>query len=131
MLEKNGEPAMIRWWNGVSAELDFTRSEGVEWFKGELNRLRNEFGIDGFKFDAGESWYYANSKVLKGKLKIYKRCKLFRSYSIIFCNRFRLPHNEYRTTWKMGGQPLVQQLGDKSHSWEDLNSLIPQMLLEG
>ena len=31
----------------------------------------------------------------------------------------------------MGGQPLVQRLGDKSHSWEDLNSLIPQMLLEG
>ena len=36
---------MIRWWNGVSAELDFTRAEGVKWFKGELNRLRNELEL--------------------------------------------------------------------------------------
>ena len=41
------------------------------------------------------------------------------------------PYNEYRATWKMGGQPLVQRLHDKSHDWEDLKKLIPHMLLEG
>ena len=31
----------------------------------------------------------------------------------------------------MGGQPLVERLHDKDHSWEHLNMLIPQMLVEG
>ncbi len=131
MMEKNGEPAMIRWWNGVSAELDLTRSEGVEWFKGELNILRNEFGIDGFKFDAGESWYYTNSKVVGANLKLTKGVSSLDHTKLFSAIGLDYPYNEYRTTWKMGGQPLVQRLADKGHSWEDLRSLIPQMLLEG
>jgi alpha-glucosidase len=33
--------------------------------------------------------------------------------------------------WKMGGQPLVERLRDKDHSWSDLRKLIPNMLLAG
>ena len=33
------------------------------------------------------------------------------------------PLNEYRATWKMGGQPLAQRLRDKEHTWEDLRKL--------
>ena len=131
MLDKSGEPAIFRWWNGASAELDLTRSEGVEWFKGELNRLKNDFGIDGFKFDAGESWYYTNSKVVGANLKSTKGVSSLDHTQLFSTIGLDYPYNEYRTTWKMGGQPLVQRLADKGHSWEDLSSLIPQMLLEG
>jgi alpha-glucosidase len=31
----------------------------------------------------------------------------------------------------MAGQPLAQRLHDKSHSWDDVQKLIPQMLTEG
>ena len=31
----------------------------------------------------------------------------------------------------MGGEPLVQRLGDKNHSWGDLQALIPQMIAAG
>jgi len=41
------------------------------------------------------------------------------------------PLNEYRAMWQMGGQPLVQRLRDKGHSWDDLRELIPQMSLAG
>ena len=31
----------------------------------------------------------------------------------------------------MGGQALVERLRDKNHSWNDLQKLVPNMLLEG
>ncbi|NJN27848.1 MAG: hypothetical protein HC819_18690 [Cyclobacteriaceae bacterium] len=39
--------------------------------------------------------------------------------------------NEYRVGWKLAGQPLVQRLRDKNHSWKDLQRLIPNMIAEG
>jgi alpha-glucosidase len=43
----------------------------------------------------------------------------------------RFPLNEYRACWKMAGQPLAQRLHDKQHNWEDVQTLISQMLIEG
>ena len=34
MLDNTDEPAMVRWWNGVSAVLDLTNPESEKWFKG-------------------------------------------------------------------------------------------------
>ena len=33
--------------------------------------------------------------------------------------------------WKQGGQPLAERLRDKSHSWEDLQKLIPDITTSG
>ena len=41
------------------------------------------------------------------------------------------PLNEYRATWKMGGQPLAQRLRDKNHDWADLRMLIPGIVNQG
>src|SRR5690606_28940538 len=41
------------------------------------------------------------------------------------------PVNEYRAGWKMGGQPLVQRLGDKDYSWNAVQMLIPDMIAAG
>jgi alpha-glucosidase len=38
--------------------------------------------------------------------------------------------NEYRAMWKMAGQPLVQRLRDKDHTWEALQSLIPNSIAQ-
>jgi alpha-glucosidase (family GH31 glycosyl hydrolase) len=56
MIDRNtGRPAADRWWNGVSALLDFTHPRGREWFKGELDRLVADYGVDGFKLDECDS----------------------------------------------------------------------------
>ena len=34
MLDETDKPAMVRWWNGVSAVLDLTNPESEKWFKG-------------------------------------------------------------------------------------------------
>lgn len=33
--------------------------------------------------------------------------------------------------WKLGGQPLVQRLGDKKYSWDGVASLVPSMIAAG
>jgi alpha-glucosidase len=41
------------------------------------------------------------------------------------------PLNEYRASWKNAGKPLAQRLRDKSHTWEDLRTLVPRILAQG
>ncbi len=121
---KNGLPAMIRWWNGVSAVLDLSKPEAKQWFKERLQYLVDTYNVDGFKLDAGDARFYMGDVDLNG-LTPNDHSRLYGEIGLDF------PLNEYRAMWQMGGQPLAQRLNDKNHSWEHLNMLIPQMLVEG
>ncbi len=125
LRERGGEePAIIRWWNGASALLDFTHPGAVQWFGDQLQHLVDEYGVDGFKLDAGDPEYYLDVESYK-PASPNRHAELFGQFGL------RFPLNEYRAMWKMGGQPLAQRLRDKTHSWEDLRKLIPHALLEG
>ncbi|XP_060092596.1 myogenesis-regulating glycosidase-like [Heteronotia binoei] len=50
-------PAMVEWWNGVGAILDFTNPSARKWFQTQLRQLRSKYGVLSFKFDAGETSY--------------------------------------------------------------------------
>jgi len=134
LMQKEGEtdtwetasyPAMIRWWNGQSALLDFTNPAAVRWFNGELDRLVEDYGIDGFKLDAGDMPFYPSYALSKGGVTPNRQCELYAQLGL------RFPLNEYRACWKMAGQPLAQRLHDKNHEWSDLQKLIPHMNIEG
>jgi len=114
----------VRWWNGVSAVLDLTTIEGETWFKEQLDGLIKEYNVDGYKLDAGDSRFYTGINASKN-ISPNAHTSLFAKIGLDY------PFNEYRATWKMGGQPLVQRLHDKNHDWNDLQKLIPHMLLEG
>ena len=118
------EPIMINWWNGVSAALDLSNPAATKWLNGQLDRLVSDYGVDGFKFDAGDPKYYPTNSLSMKAVSSNEQSRLFAEIGL------RFPLNEYRACWKMGGQPLAQRLRDKKHSWEDLQSLIPNMLLE-
>lgn len=124
LKDDSGKPAMVRWWNGVSAELDLSNPEAVKWFKQQLDYLMEEYGVDGFKLDAGDSRFYKDLKAFE-EISPNAHTELFGKIGLDY------PLNEYRAMWKMGGQPLVQRLHDKNHDWADLQKLIPHILLEG
>jgi len=123
--EQATDPAIIKWWNGYSALLDFTNPAAVQWFNGELDRLVNDFGIDGFKLDAGDMNFYPSDALSMIPATPNRQCELYAQFGL------RFPYNEYRACWKMAGQPLAQRLHDKNHTWEDVQKLIPHMITEG
>ena len=118
-------PYPVRWWNGTSAVLDLSNEKTVEWFKAELGRLMEDYGVDGFKFDAADFCYYPSDAVAAGgNVPGWEQCSLFVNLAGEF------PYNELRAGWRNAGKPIVQRLHDKAHSWEDLAKLIPEMLAE-
>ncbi|MEO0471592.1 MAG: glycoside hydrolase family 31 protein [Bacteroidota bacterium] len=120
------EVAMVGWWNGYSALLDFSNPKAQQWFKSELQYLVDEYEVDGFKLDAGDpdlypSWLLSHDTEISPNT----HSELFAQIGLDF------PLNEYRATWKMAGKPLAQRLRDKGHNWEDLQTLIPNITVQG
>lgn len=115
--------AVIRWWNGASACLDLSNPKAMKWFQEQLDGLVNEYGVDGFKFDAGDANFYT------GGLVSLKSDVIPNDHTTFFADAgLRYPLNEYRASWKMAGLPLAQRLRDKRHEWEDLGKLSPDLM---
>jgi alpha-glucosidase len=123
--KSTGEPAMIRWWNGFSALLDLTNPGAMDWMKQQLSFLVDSLGIDGFKFDAGDAEYYTGNTECFKNISPNGHSELWGQLGLGF------PLNEFRAMWKMGGQPLAERLRDKSHNWEDLQTLVPNLIVQG
>lgn len=119
------KPLLIEWWNGYSACLDLTNPAAKEWLIDKLSFLQNEYEVDGFKFDAGDAFFYNNKNLVSYRnITPNEHSETWAKIGLSF------PLNEYRAMWKMGGQPLVQRLADKSHSWHDLQMPIPNTIAQ-
>ena len=118
-------PVIVNWWNGYSAVLDFTNPEAITWYRSQLDSMQRKFKVDGFKFDAGDMEYYPSNSVSFRKATPNEQCELWGTFG----NYFSL--NEYRAMWKRGGQPLVERLRDKEHTWQDVQKLIPDIIAAG
>ena len=123
----DGGTAILNWWNGYSACYDLTNPEAADYFVQVLKQAQENYGIDGFKFDAGDNNCYA-STAISAYDKMATNVDHTTSWAKI---GLTFPFNEYRACWKMGGQPLVQRLGDKDYSWAAVQQLIPQMCVAG
>lgn len=124
LKDAGGGVALVKWWNGKGALLDFTQPEAVAWFRSQLDHLQATYKVDGFKFDGGDSSFYQGT-IASRPVCPNTHSELFGKIGLDY------PLNEYRAMWKMGGQPLVERLRDKNHSWDDLQKLVPNMLLAG
>ncbi|MBP5306410.1 MAG: alpha-galactosidase [Lachnospiraceae bacterium] len=124
--DTNDNPYILRWWNGYSAVLDMSNPEAVAWLKGQFDSLM-ELGIDGFKFDAGDSFFYREDNKTYGNTTPNEQSILWEKFGMQYS------YNEYRVTFKAGGDPVLQRLCDKQHSWntEGIGGLIPDALLQG
>lgn len=119
---QDGSVYPVCWWNGVSAELDLTNPSSVEWLDGRLRHLCDTYGVDGFKFDAGDFNLFPADAVTAEPSSPWEQSALFMQFAD------RYPYNEFRASWNGGGKPVVQRLHDKAHSWDALGALIPEMV---
>lgn len=127
LLNKDGVVAIREWWSGYSAVLDLSNPEAAEWYHGELHRLMECYGVDGYKFDAGDVYFYQDDDRSHVPMLAREQTAVFNEVG----SHYAL--NEFRAAWKFGGQPIVSRLHDKNHSWTEfgLNTLIPHTLVQG
>lgn len=121
----DGSTALRHWWNGFSCVVDMSNPEASEWFCGMLDYLMEEYGVDGFKFDAGDVYYYRDDDMSFGGVSAHDQCGLWAKLGL------RYPLNEYRASYKCAGLPLVQRLCDKAHRWDAVAKLLPDILTQG
>lgn len=120
-------PAIVRWWNGSSACIDLTNPSAFNYLKEQLRQTQEKYGVDGFKFDAGDVMYMCSED-----LQFFDPTADAAVYSRKWTEMgLHFPYNEFRAAFGMGGQPLVQRLGDKPYSWDAVSALIPEMQAAG
>jgi alpha-glucosidase (family GH31 glycosyl hydrolase) len=116
-----------RWWNGKSAVLDFTHPQVVDWLQARLDALVHDFGVAGFKMDAGDPDVFLRSDRAHRSMEPSGYTEAWGRIGL----RYRL--SEYRACWKLGGASAIQRLRDKHHRWgrDGLRDLIPNSLAQG
>lgn len=127
VLTREGNPAIRRWWNGYSAVLDLTNPEAYAWYCAQLDGLMARFGVDGYKFDAGDSYFYRDDDRIFHPMPALEQTRMYNQLGE------RYPLNEFRAAWNYGGHPIVSRLQDKCHSWDHfgINTLVPHTILQG
>lgn len=122
-----GDIAVRRWWSGYSAVLDFSNPDAVKWMHEKLDSLMERYGVDGFKFDAGDKYFYEDDDIIYKPMPGRNQTAEFNKVG----EKYKL--NEYRAAWKFGGRAIVARLHDKYHTWNDfgLNTLIPHTIMQG
>src|SRR5690606_27323687 len=101
LKDRNGHTAIRKWWNGYSAVLDCTNPAAVKWIHDQLDRLQQSYGIDGFKLDAGDPEFYEPDDLSYRQTSRSGHCEAWAQVGL----KYSL--NEYRSCWKLAGQPLV------------------------
>lgn len=136
MRNEKGEVALVDWWNGYSAILDFENPIDREFLDSQLRALMQDYGIDGFKFDGGTIGHYTSGQLLNPPYRGESGDTHFAMNKNIAWNEFgaRYKFHEYKDSFRGGGKPVIQRLADRAHSWtkaDGITSIIPNSLLQG
>ncbi len=132
---EEGRPVIMEWWNGFSAILDMTEEHNREYLDRQLRALMNDLGVDGFKFDGGNTMSYENGRVINGQHRGTKDGTYSSREMNAAWNDFgtRYAFHEYKDTFKGGGKATVQRLRDRGHRWDGdgINTILPNSLAQG
>ncbi len=117
-LVRNEDEQVIafHWWNGYSAQVDMRKEGDVAFIKNQLDKLIDEYGVDGFKFDGGSY----EAATLNGKISLLERRELSKVWTE-FCATYEF--HEFKDNYNSGGKGYIERLLDKSHAWKGDNTL--------
>lgn len=115
LVMKGSEPFISSWWNGYSACLDFSNPSACEWFDGKVRCLKEKYGVEGVKMDAGDPRLYEDGLVCYGK----QACATANAISECYGKLATGYLSEIRSTVKCEGFPVMQRIADRFHVWED------------
>jgi len=122
------EPVIRKWWSGYSCVLDLSNPHCCAWFHQKLHSLMDNYGVDGFKFDAGDAYFYDNNDLNEGNLCDREQTQAFNAFGEKYA------FNEFRAAWNYGGRAIMARLHDKDHAWygqAGLESVVPHTIMQG
>ncbi|XP_044742136.1 myogenesis-regulating glycosidase-like [Chrysoperla carnea] len=116
-----------QWWNSGKREasiVDFTNEEARNWWAERLWKLKNETGLDSYKFDAGESSWTPQIPVLFGGKNdtLLKVPNAFTTEYVKTCAQFG-DLIEVRSGYKSQELPIFVRIVDKDTRWGFENGL--------
>ena len=122
-------PAIMQWWDGFSAVVDLTNPTGRKWFKSQLDRLMEKYGVDGFKFDGGDAPYYTTPQCSAREVAP-------KPHTERACGGVRAPRPGLSVERIPGdledGRPAAGATASRQGPrWADLRKLIPGILNQG
>ena len=124
---KEDRPAIVPWWNGYSAMLDMSNPAAKAWMVGKLREMQTKYGVDGYKFDAGDAANYSPERI-----RVFDGKSYGPEHTRLWCKMADdFPYNELRASWKLAGEPIVMRLCDKKADWPTVARLVPAMLAAG
>lgn len=122
------EPGQFRWWGTQPVRaIDFTNDDACEWFVRRLQKLQDDIGLDGFKFDAGEPCFMPYGA--RTRVPIRHPQEYSQAYIEKVCSKF--PLSEVRVAMSTNSYTGLVRMGDKDSVWgsdNGLQSLIPSLL---
>nr|XP_039274017.1 myogenesis-regulating glycosidase-like [Styela clava] len=123
-------PALIKWWDGYGALVDFTSSIASEWYLDLHRKMQDCYLVDSFKFDAGEVEYFP----MPSKTKIDMDSPVFYSTHYVQTISQLGGMVEVRSGYKTQHLPIFVRMMDKDSEWgyeNGLKTLIPTCLTLG
>lgn len=127
---KGSLKGVTTWWNGLGKSLDVTNPAAVAWYKGCLQVLKNNTGIDSFKFDAGEvNWLPSGAKFHQEMSSPNTYTKKYAELCASIDTTLRA--QEVRVAFRTQHLPVFVRMMDKDSLWgyeNGLKSLIPHAL---
>ena len=117
-------PAIVQWWNGFSAIFNFTQEKDREFLSNQLDKLIEEYGVDGFKFDGGSYATYKKAIESTNNQDNFTAEQLNNAWLELGA---KYEFHEFKDTWKFGGRHTIQRLYDKDPVWDEngIKALIP------
>ncbi|XP_059484971.1 myogenesis-regulating glycosidase-like [Neocloeon triangulifer] len=114
----------VEWWNGKDAAIiDVTNPAARTWWANRLISLKNQIGLDGYKFDAGEALGFLP------QLPFLRNINTQSDYSLAYSNFVNGIINdigsavEIRSTYSNQGAPIFLRMIDKDSRWGLNNGL--------
>uniref|UniRef100_H2YJT3 Glycoside hydrolase family 31 N-terminal domain-containing protein n=1 Tax=Ciona savignyi TaxID=51511 RepID=H2YJT3_CIOSA len=128
--DSDGTPAVLRWWNGRGSVVDFTNPQAAQWYRNYLETVKETYGLESFKFDAGETSYLPKSGLnftFQREANPSEFTRLYAETAVQVGGGMM----EMRSSWKMQEHNFYMRLMDKGSSWGDLrgfSTVIPTAL---
>ena len=114
-------PALLRWWGGTAGLVDLTHPPARAWFREQLLRLQQEFGVDGFKIDGGDAKY--QPPIADSAWADYRGASGYADELLALFAEVAPGLCETRTAWRSQTRNILWRQGGKDSHWGIDNGL--------